>query len=276
MNGKEIRFSKLVNSKSKKSVIIPIDHGLVMGNVLGLENPFETLKKLVELNIDGILLTPGIMKTSSEFFRGKNMPARILTVDYPMMSVIPGESDNVIEYNLISSVEFALKWDCEAVKVLFPWGLEKEIQMKIVKLTAELAQKCDDWGIPLMVEPVLLGEKIPVEKKKDPSMIEHASRIALEIGADILKVPYLGEMNRFETFIKRIKLPVFVLGGPKMESVLDMLKVAEESIKAGATGLIFGRNIWQNPDMEKLIEGLKEIVHNNKSSEEVAEKYSIK
>lgn len=275
MSAKDIRLSRLMNSESKKSVIIPIDHGLVMGNISGLENPFETLKKLVELNIDGILLSPGVMKNSSEFFRGKNMPARILTVDYPMMSVIPGESSDVIEYNLMSSVEFALKWDCEAVKVLFPWGLEKEIQMKIVKLTAELAQKCDDWGMPLMVEPVLLGEKIPPEKKKDPSMIEHASRIALEIGADILKVPYLGEVKRFEVFIKHVKLPVFVLGGPKMESVRDMLKVAEDSIKAGVTGLIFGRNIWQNPDMEKLIEALKEIVHKNKSSKEIIEKYSI-
>ncbi|MDI3472063.1 MAG: fructose-bisphosphate aldolase, class [Thermotogaceae bacterium] len=60
-----------------------------------------------------------------------------------------------------------------------------------------------------------------------------------------------------------------------MESVRDMLKVAEDSIKAGVTGLIFGRNIWQNPDMEKLIEALKEIVHKNKSSKEIIEKYSI-
>lgn len=275
MTGKDIRLSRLFNSRSKKSVIIPVDHGLVMGNVEGLEDPIEMLKKLVELNVDGVLLGPGIAKNTVELFFGKNVPARILTVDYPMMSVIPGEVGDVIEYDLISSVEFALKWNLDAVKVLFPWGLEKEIQLKVVKITAKLAKECDEWGMPFMVEPVLLGEKIPPEEKKNPSMIEHASRIALELGADILKVPYTGDLKEFSRFVDRVHLPVFVLGGPKMDSVNDMLKVAEDSMRAGAKGLVFGRNVWQNSNMEKIVMALKEIVHNDKKVEEVIQEYGL-
>jgi len=275
MSGKEIRLSKLFNPKSGKSMIIPIDHGIVMGNPEGLEDPVKVLEKLVELKIDGVLIGVGLTKITSHLFKGKDAPARILTVDFPMMSTIPGEIGDIIDYEITSSVEFALKWDFNAIKVLFPWGLEKDVQMKVVKTTAYFAQECDKWGMPLMVEPVLMGNMIPVEKKKDPSMIEHASRIALELGADILKVPYTGEIERFSEFVKRIHLPVVILGGPKMDSVSDILRVAKESMLAGAKGTVFGRNVWQNPNMEKLIKALEDIVHRDEEVERTMKKYGL-
>jgi DhnA family fructose-bisphosphate aldolase class Ia len=40
-------------------------------------------------------------------------------------------------------------------------------------------------------------------------------------------------------------------------------------------GIIFGRNVWQNPKMESLIMGLKEIVHKNANVEEVIKTYNL-
>lgn len=262
MNLKEFRISKLLNSKSGKSVVIPIDHGLVMGNVTGLSDPIETLKKLIDLKVDATLISPGLAKITLELFASRNVPARILTADLPLISNTPGGSGEVIGHETISTVEFALKYGFDTVKVLLPWGEKDSVQMESIKVVTQLANECDKWELPLMVEPVLWGNAIAKEKKNDPTLIEHAARMALELGADVLKIPYTGDKKEFEELVKALKVPVFVLGGPKMEKVGDILRVAEESTRAGAKGIVFGRNVWQNPKMEAMIKALQKIVHN--------------
>lgn len=261
MNLKEFRISKLLNPESGKAVIIPIDHGLVMGYVKGLSDPIETLKKLIDLKIEGTLISPGIAKITLDLFASRGAPARILTADLPLLSNVPGGSGEVIGHENISTVEFAIKYGFEAVKVLLPWGEKERVQMESIRVVTQLANECDKWELPLMVEPVLWGSAIPSEKKNDPKLIEHASRMALELGADVLKIPYTGDKKEFEELVKALKVPVFVLGGPKTEKVGDILRVAEESTRAGAKGIVFGRNVWQNPKMKDIVKALQAIVH---------------
>ncbi len=275
MNVKEFRISKLLNPKSGKAVIIPVDHGLVMGNVKGLSDPIETLKSLIDLKIDGTLISPGIAKITLDLFVTRDTPARILTADLPLLSNVPGETREVIGHEIISTVEFAIKYGFDAVKVLLPWGEAEGIQMESIKTVVHLSNECDHWDIPLMVEPVLWGSAIPAEKKSDPELIEHGARMALEIGADILKIPYTGDQKKFEDLVKRLKVPIFVLGGPRMKNVEDILKIAEESIRAGAKGIVFGRNVWQNPKMHDIVRALQDIVHKNIEADEAAGKYGL-
>ncbi len=263
MNVKELRMSKVLNPKSGKSVIIPVDHGIVMGNVEGLENPFEVLKKLIDIGIDGTLVSPGIGKITMDLFSSKDAPGRILTADIPLLSTVPGGSGEVIGHEIIADVEFALRYDFDMVKVLLPWGEREHVQMESVRVIGELANECDRWNMPLMVEPVLWGESIPKDKRNDPKLIEHASRMALEMGADILKIPYTGDKSEFKDLVEDLKVPIFILGGPKMDNIQGVLKVAKESVEAGATGIVFGRNVWQNPKMKALVNALKAIVHDN-------------
>ena len=276
MSGKQIRISRLFNSKSGNAVIIPIDHGLVMGSVEGLSDPVEVLDKLVKFGIDATLMSAGLAKITTELFEGKNAPAKILTADSPLISNIPGNFDGVLAHKSVATVEYAIRWGFDAVKVLFPWGSDKEIQAATIELTAKFANECDRWGIPLMVEPVLWGKAIPKERQKDPKLIENAARIALELGADVLKMPYTGDPQNFSKLVKDFHVPVVVLGGPKMESISDVLEVAKESIESGARGIVFGRNVWQYPAMDDLVYALQDIVHKNADVEEVIKKYNLK
>ncbi|RAO98642.1 fructose-bisphosphate aldolase [Petrotoga sp. 9PW.55.5.1] len=275
MGIKDLRISHILNSKSGKSVIIPIDHGLVMGNIEGLQDPIDILEKLIKLGIDGTLMSPGITKITNEYFCSKDAPGRILTIDLPLSSTIPGESGRIIGHEVISDIEFAIRNALDLVKVLLPWGEKENVQMESIKVVSKVATECDKWNIPLMVEPVFWGSHTSKDKKNDPKLIEHAARMALELGADILKIPYTGNVSEFKQLIKHLKVPVFVLGGPKMDNIKDILNAAKESIEAGAKGIVFGRNVWQNPKMESLIKGLKEIVHENASVDEAIKKYDL-
>ena len=96
--------------------------------------------------------------------------------------------------------------------------------------------------------------------------IEYAARVAAELGADMVKVNvprYQEDKNRMtpkpysemqfseEEAVRRIvwaagRTPVIISGGA-MVSEEEVLAKAEVSLRAGASGLIFGRNVWQRP-----------------------------
>ncbi|PNR99622.1 hypothetical protein X927_05285 [Petrotoga mexicana DSM 14811] len=104
--------------------------------------------------------------------------------------------------------------------------------MESIEVVEKVANECDKWNIPLMVEPVLWGNSIPKEKKNDPELIEHASRMALEFGADILKIPYTGDETEFKELVNNLKVPVFVLGGPKMNDMEQpLLQLAFQKVE---------------------------------------------
>ncbi len=270
---KEVRVSKIFNSQTGRAVIIAIDHGLFLGAIEGLKNPVNVVKKLIKNDIDAVIMAPGTFRLTKEFFGKKEAPARILTVDFILLSNIPGNFDTVSGYSLLSSVEQAIKWGFDAVKVVLIWGTDKKMQLTNIKLIADLATRCDQWEMPLMVEILLWGKDIPEDKKTDSKIIENACRIAIEIGADILKIPYTGNVEDFSAIVNSSPVPVVVLGGSKINSDRDILQTVKHSMDAGARGIAFGRNIWQHKKMDEMLMALKDIVHLNKDVDTVIKEY---
>lgn len=261
MGAKQIRIARLLNPKTGKAVNIPVDHGSVMGCAPGLADPVAVLEKLIELGIDSTLINPGFAKITEHLFENKMAPGRVLTSDLPLMSTIPGQAEGIMGQEQVVSVEAAVRGGFDCMKVLLIWGIDPALQMHSLKFIAQMAEECDKWQMPLMVEPVFWGPNIPKERQNDPELIEHGARIALEIGADILKMNYTGDQESFKELIRRVKVPVMVLGGPKTESLRDVFVVAKESIDAGAKAIVFGRNVWQHPKMENVVQTLQDIVH---------------
>ena len=104
--------------------------------------------------------------------------------------------------------------------------------MESIEVVEKLANECNKWNIPLMVEPVLWGNSVPKEKKNDSELIEHASRMALEFGADILKIPYTGVETEFKELVNILKVPVFVLGGPNTNDMEQpLLQLASQKVE---------------------------------------------
>lgn len=48
MIGKELRLSRLISPTSRKTCIVPIDHGTTMGPIAGLENPIHLIEQVVD------------------------------------------------------------------------------------------------------------------------------------------------------------------------------------------------------------------------------------
>lgn len=259
--GFTVRMGRLFDARSGRTVIIPIDHGLGLGATTGLEDARAVLSRLVAAGIDGTLLSPGMARATADLFAERHAPARVLTADLPLHSNVPGTVEAIQAYDLIAGIDDALRLGVECVKTMIIWGVQHELQMKMIARISELRRACNEWDMPLMIEPVLWGPAIPEEQKSDPALIAHACRIAVEVGADILKAPYVAEATALRDLVAQTPIPVVILGGKKVARVADVLEMAESATRAGVKGIVFGRNVWQHDNPTAIVAALHRVIH---------------
>ena len=90
----------------------------------------------------------------------------------------------------------------------------------------------------------------------------------MELGADVVKVPYTGDVDSFARVTECCCIPVVIAGGPKTESSREFLQMVKESLMAGGAGLSVGRNVFQHPNRVLLLKALRGIVHEDRSVDE--------
>lgn len=263
------RMGRIFGGPNGRTVIVPIDHGVVLGSPQGLEDPVAVLRRLIDAGIDGTLLGPGMARQTADLFAGRNSPARILTTDLPLQSNVPGEMDEIRAYDVIAGVEDALQLGFDAVKTMVVWGVEHDLQVHMLARIAEIRQECNRWDVPLMIEPVLWGSAIPEAEKNDPDRVAHACRICVELGADILKAPFIADDTALRQLVERTPVPVVILGGAKTPNVADVVEMAERAVRAGVRGIVFGRNVWQHDDPTGIVAALRRVIHEGQSASEV-------
>jgi putative autoinducer-2 (AI-2) aldolase len=127
-------------------------------------------------------------------------------------------------------------------------------------------------GIPLIGEVYPTGgDDYKPEDLQDEIFI--GCRIIAELGADLVKTFYTGK--RFAEITAATPVPVLALGAKKLPKESDALRLAADSIEAGARGIVYGRNVIQSKDPARLLDALKEVVKEFKAPDNVALKYKL-
>jgi class I fructose-bisphosphate aldolase len=104
-----------------------------------------------------------------------------------------------------------------------------------------------------------------------PEEVSWAVRCAIELGADVIKVPYTGDVQSFHDIIADCPVPVVAAGGPRTETLQDALKMTGEVVKSGARGVTAGRNVWGFSDVASAIRQFKRVIHENQDARTAAE-----
>ncbi|MFQ6043480.1 MAG: class I fructose-bisphosphate aldolase [Candidatus Poribacteria bacterium] len=259
--GKTIRMGRLLDAESNRTLIVAIDHGLG-GAASGIENLEQALEKIIAGNPEAIIMSAGVAKRFQYLLCGKGKPSIIVTVDHGSGSTLPSKGSRGEDYRLIVSVEDALKIGADAVKMVLVFGREDvKIHADNIQFVAQIASQCEQWRVPLLLEPVLWGKTVTAEDRENPQILKHICRIGFELGADILKVPYTGDVKTFREIVDICPLPIVILGGAKMATERDVLVTAAGVIEAGAIGIAFGRNIFQHPNPTGMIRALRKVIH---------------
>jgi DhnA family fructose-bisphosphate aldolase class Ia len=168
------------------------------------------------------------------------------------------------EKTIVASIAEALKIGADAVSVHINVGAETEADM--LSDLGIVAEECADWGMPLVVMAYARGPT--VKNSFDPEAVAHAARVATELGADIVKCSYTGDIDSFKKVTRGALAPVVIAGGPKMESDLDILKMVYDSLQAGGKGVSIGRNVFQHRNVEMMTRAISNIVLHGSSVED--------
>ncbi len=134
-------------------------------------------------------------------------------------------------------------------------------------------------GMPLIVWAYPRGSAIEAKGGKDSFYaVDYAARTASELGADVVKVNFPHQEKRagvpraydaefsaqqaIDAVVRSANRTLLLVSGGEQAGDEAMLDKARRSLEAGATGLIFGRNVWQREHDQSLafIARLQEIL----------------
>ncbi len=240
MVGKKRRLKRLFRGKVQRCLLVPLDHGPWLGPVEGIGRPKAVVKKLLTGGANALLVSPGFTRAVEPILDPST--AIVLRVSLSM-----GLAPDATQETPVATVETALRMDADAVAVSIFFGRGGETST--MRYLGKLTERCCRFGMPVLAEMMP-----PPEDTYDPQAIAHAARIGFELGADIIKTNYCGDVDAFRQVVASSPVPILTAGGPMKDSGDEStLQLVREIIEAGAAGVAFGRRVWQSEDPEALV-----------------------
>jgi class I fructose-bisphosphate aldolase len=165
-----------------------------------------------------------------------------------------------------TTVKHALKIGASAVGYTIYFGSTYEQTM--FKEFSAICEEAHAAGIPAICWMYPRG--INVTNEFSTEILAYAARVAMELGADIVKIKNNGDNEAMAWVVKCAgKTKVVIAGGPHV-SEQEFEKLTYDSICAGAIGMAVGRNVWQDKTPLILTKALKEIIFHGKLPEDVS------
>lgn len=252
MIGKRIRIERILNRKTGRGVIVPMDHGVSVGPIPGIIDMTDTINEVASGGANAVLMHKGMVGCGHRGY-GKDIGLIIHLSASTSLGIDP---DNKV---LVTSVEKAIKIGADAVSVHVNIGSEKEPEM-LMKL-GSIAEICDNWGMPLIAMMYPRGQNITNEH--DVEVVKLAARAGAELGADIIKTNYTGDPDTFKEVVDGCPVPVVIAGGPMVETDRELLEMVKNSVDVGGAGVAIGRNVFQAKSPQKTTRAIAGIVHEN-------------
>lgn len=252
MIGKQIRLERLLNRETGRTVIVPMDHGVTVGPISGLENMKNTVKSIVDGGVNAVILHKGNV-TSGHRGTGKDVG---LFIHLSASTMISPDPNNKV---LVCTVEEAIKLGADGISIHINLGAEDDTKM--LEDFGKIGKLCSEWGMPLIAMMYTRGKKI--QNEYDVEHVKLAARVANELGADMVKVNFTGSVESFKKVVEGCSIPVLIAGGEKAKSTKEILSNVDMALKAGARGVSIGRNVFQHASPTNFCKGISAMVHNN-------------
>ena len=276
--GKQTRLRRLLYQQGPANgtlLLLPYDHGIEHGPIDFLSNPESADPAYVfDLAVAGR-------------FSGVVTHLAVAARYYPEVA---GRVPLVVKLNgrtnipdaepfspLTGSVEGAAAVGADAVGYTLYVG--SPAQERDIAQLADVRRECERLGLPLIVWSYPRGKPVEEAGGRDSLYaVDYAARLALELGADVIKLnlpqahkagaarhprEYEAlegdalEMTRRVVASAGRALVLFSGGSYKDDAAF--LGSVEMGMRAGAAGLIAGRNMWQRPRADAL--GVIDQVH---------------
>jgi fructose-bisphosphate aldolase, class I len=267
--GKKARLHRILHQhglRNGTALFLPYDQGLEHGPRDFFANPAASDPKYIlglalEGGFNGIAIQIGLAEKFYWDYAG----------EIPLVLKLNGKTDIPSAIDPLSpanaTVEDAVRLGADAVGYTLYLGTPA--QERDFAQYRQVRADAHRLGMPLIVWSYPRGSAVDAKGGKDSFYaVDYAARAASELGADMVKVnfphpdkqsgaaqPYLREFSAqqaIDAVVTSANRTLLLVSGGERAGDQAMLDKARQSMEAGATGLIFGRNVWQREHGESL------------------------
>jgi fructose-bisphosphate aldolase, class I len=270
--GKRARLHRLLYKYGPANgtlMMLPIDQGLEHGPRDFFPNPAAKdpsfqLRLAKEGGFSGIVFQIGLAEKYMNDYAGQ-VP---LVLKLNGKTEIPSDKQPISP--CIATVEDAVRLGADAVGYTLYVG--SPLQADDFGQFREVREDAERYGMPIIVWAYPRGEAIDAKGGRDSLYaVDYAARVANELGADIVKVnvpkidpdkdvaapkPYntlhVSREEAVRMVVESAGRTLVLFSGGEMQGDEDVIEKARIAMVGGATGVIFGRNVWQRPYDEAL------------------------
>jgi fructose-bisphosphate aldolase, class I len=248
------------------AIFLPYDQGLEHGPRDFFANPAAgdpgyVIKLALEGGFNGIAIQIGLAEKFYWEYAG----------EVPLVLKLNGKTDIASAIDPLSPVNAtvadAVRLGADAVGyTLYVGSPAQEDDFRQYRQVREDAER---FGMPLIVWAYPRGTAIDAKGGKDSFYaVDYAARTASELGADMVKVNFphpekqagvpeaylsgFSSQQAIDAVVRSANRSLLLVSGGERAGDEAMLEKARQSMEAGATGLIFGRNVWQREHDESL------------------------
>jgi len=130
---------------------------------------------------------------------------------------------------------------------------------------AEVADSCERAGVPLLA---MIYPRGPGIKDHPPlETLLHAGSLAVDLGADMVKLPLSGSVSAMKRVIDSCPIPVLAAGGSQVSDGEFGTFIADV-MKSGARGLAAGRNVFMAADPAAKVREVRQILDAGQQGEQ--------
>jgi fructose-bisphosphate aldolase, class I len=261
-HGKRVRLWRLLYAHGPANgtlLVLPLDQGLEHGpadffpNLAALDTDFQFRLALAG-RYSAIALGIGLAEKYLKDYCGR----------VPLILKLNGKTNIADDGEAVSplsaSVEDAVRLGADAVGYTLYVGSPR--QDSEIREFQKVRQDCERLGMPIVMWSYPRGRAVDAKGGKGTLYAQdYAARVAEELGADVVKLhepeennercpePYRSLRETAPARLRRVvrsagKVMVLFSGGAKQDDDQAVLRKVRLYMECGATGVMFGRNMW--------------------------------
>jgi class I fructose-bisphosphate aldolase len=255
--GKCVRLNRLFSHPSGRLCSVAVDHliGYPQGLPPGLRHIVKTLAAVVAGRPDSVTMHKGIAASAWAPHAG--------AIPLIIQSTMARPDDTARQQ--VATPEDAVRLGADAFAVAaFVRGLTEADHLRVV---ADCVREACRFEIPVICH-IYPRDPRTGQILFTPEDIAWAARCAIEAGADVVKVPYCGDVQAYAQIVADSPVPVVAAGGPQCKTLRQALAMMSEVVQSGARGATIGRNIWGFDQITAAVLAFKAVIHDGKTADE--------
>lgn len=247
--GKQIRLNRIFANPSGNLCSVAIDHyiGYQAGIPAGLQDLRKTLQAVMAGPPDAVTMHKGTAAALWGEYAG--------SVPLILQSSFVRTDNTAIEQFV--SVEEALRLGADAIAVVV--FVRGDSEVKFMRILSDTVRQAAPYDLPVICHVYPRGANNEIIY--NPEDIAWGVRCAAEIGADVVKTPWSGDLAAHTQIVECCPVPLVAAGGPQSNTLDDALAMFRDLLRAGVRGGVIGRNIWGHEDITGALRAFRQVIH---------------